>query len=83
MTVTGELDIVNVLLSLTALSRNPQADLHAVGRAHRIGWIKQVNVNLHHLCLVWQNLDATMCNYHPSSGVLPFTNFMIYFEFFS
>jgi len=41
--VSGGLDIVKVLLLSTTLSRNPQADLQAVGRIGQT--LKQVNVH--------------------------------------
>ncbi len=44
MTVTGGLDVVKILSALTTHSRNPQADLQAMDRAHRIGQTKQVYV---------------------------------------
>ena len=42
--MTGQLDVAKDLLSLTGLSRNPQADLQAMDRAHCIRQTKQVYV---------------------------------------
>ena len=43
-TATGESDLLEISTSADTRRRNPQADLQAMDRAHRIGQTKQVYV---------------------------------------